>query len=153
MKDYSISDFETVQFLTAVQKFKAYKKFKSVIKKRDINLMDKNLYQHLNLHCGYIAHYDINGFRATYEDPHDFLRFCNYFIKHNSKNAMWGVMAEYRDINYAMSEIVEQHIDGIRQEVEGYQNKQELDLLHRLAEKHGFRIEEPVKAGKRMMLL
>jgi hypothetical protein len=41
--------------------------------------MDKELYQFLNLYCGFIAHYDIYGFRETYAAPRD---FADVFIRH-----------------------------------------------------------------------
>ena len=53
--------------------------FKKVIEKRDINLMNKELYEFFILHCGFIAHYDINGFKATYSRPRD---FAEVFIRH-----------------------------------------------------------------------
>ena len=53
--------------------------FKEVIETRNIDLMNKELYQFLNLHCGFIAHYDINGFKAIYKSPMD---FAEVFIKH-----------------------------------------------------------------------
>jgi hypothetical protein len=55
------------------------KNFRKVIEARDINLMSKELYQFLNLYCGFIAHYDINGFKETYARPRDFARV---FIRH-----------------------------------------------------------------------
>jgi hypothetical protein len=34
----------------------------------------KKLYEHLHLHCGFITHYDIDGFYSTYfDDPADTL--------------------------------------------------------------------------------
>ena len=36
--------------------------FRQVIEGHDINLMKKELYQFLNLYCGFIAHYDTNDF-------------------------------------------------------------------------------------------
>jgi hypothetical protein len=53
--------------------------FKEVIENRDINRINKELYDFLNLNCGFIAHYDINGFKATYRSPMD---FAEVFIKH-----------------------------------------------------------------------
>jgi hypothetical protein len=55
------------------------KNFQEVIENKDINRMNKELYQFLNLYCGFIAHYDINGFKATYNDPKD---FADVFIRH-----------------------------------------------------------------------
>jgi hypothetical protein len=53
--------------------------FKEVIESRDINRMSKELYDFLTLYCGFIAHYDIKGFKATYRRPLD---FAEVFIKH-----------------------------------------------------------------------
>ena len=53
--------------------------FRRVIERRDMSLMGKELYEFLNLHCGFIAHYNIDGFKATYSAPRD---FANIFIRH-----------------------------------------------------------------------
>ena len=53
--------------------------FRKVIEARDISLMRKELYQFLNLYCGFIAHYNINGFKAAYSSPRD---FAEVFIRH-----------------------------------------------------------------------
>ncbi len=55
------------------------KNFRKVIETRDIGMMGKELYEFLNLDCGFIAHYDINGFKATYASPRD---FAEIFIRH-----------------------------------------------------------------------
>lgn len=55
------------------------KNFQEVIEKKDINRMNKELYDFLHLYCGFIAHYDINGFKGTYKDPTD---FAEVFIRH-----------------------------------------------------------------------
>ena len=53
--------------------------FKEVIESRNIDRMSKELYDFLTLYCGFIAHYDINGFKATYRVPRD---FAEVFIGH-----------------------------------------------------------------------
>jgi len=53
--------------------------FKKIIESRDIGHMKKELYEFFHLHCGFIAHYDINGFKATYSRPED---FADVFIRH-----------------------------------------------------------------------
>jgi hypothetical protein len=57
--------------------------FRRVIEARDMLIMNKELYQFLNLHCGFIAHYDIHGFRETYAAPRD---FADVFIRHFDQN-------------------------------------------------------------------
>jgi len=55
------------------------KNFQEVIESKDIGKMSKELYEFLHLHCGFIAHYDINGFKAAYTNPRD---FADVFIRH-----------------------------------------------------------------------
>ena len=58
------------------------KNFQEVIENKNIGRMNKELYEFLNLYCGFIAHYDINGFRTTYKDPR---YFAEVFIRHFDK--------------------------------------------------------------------
>ncbi|OHB53683.1 MAG: hypothetical protein A2Y10_13145 [Planctomycetes bacterium GWF2_41_51] len=63
----------------------------------------KRLYQHLHLHCGYIAHYNIEGFYSTYfEAGQDAERFFDHFCK--------GVYSAsgYHDLNTAMTEVFQE---------------------------------------------
>ena len=53
--------------------------FRKVIENRDMSLMAKELYEFLHLHCGFIVHYNIDGFKATYKGPRD---FADTFIRH-----------------------------------------------------------------------
>jgi hypothetical protein len=59
------------------------KNFKEVIETRNIDKMNKELYQFLNLYCGFIAHYNINGFKDTYRNPRE---FADTFIRHFDRN-------------------------------------------------------------------
>ncbi len=53
--------------------------FQQVIENRDIGRMGKELYEFLNLYCGFIAHCNIDGFKAIYKSPRD---FAEVFIRH-----------------------------------------------------------------------
>lgn len=64
---------------TGIGNLPVVRKFRQVIEKRDMSLMDKELYQFLNLYCGFIAHYNICGFRETYTPPRE---FADVFIRH-----------------------------------------------------------------------
>ena len=68
---------------TGIGNLPVVKKFRKVIESRDMTLMDKELYQFLNLYCGFIAHYNIHGFRDTYTTPRD---FTDVFIRHFDEN-------------------------------------------------------------------
>ena len=101
------------------------KNFKEVIETRNIDKMNKELYQFLNLYCGFIAHYDINGFKATYRNPQ---RLCRTFIRHFDRQHRYysGIYScheePYKDTGLTKAEIkkeferiVDQHKDQISQ--------------------------------------
>jgi hypothetical protein len=73
------------------------------------SLFTKALYQHLHLHCGFIAHYNINGF---YES-----RFCGL---DNLKITLDGIILsadhcnyDYTDVNSCLAEIASDFYDGL----------------------------------------
>ncbi len=121
-----------------IGKLPVVRNFRTVIENIDIRNMNKELYQFLNLYCGFIAHYDINGFKATYSDPDD---FANIFIRHFDKdhryfNACYPCHDEqYKDTGYTKSDIkrefariVEKHKHHIIQWAANIKR----DELHRL---------------------
>ena len=62
-----------------VSKLSVVRNFRQVIEKQGMSLMGRELYEFLNLYCGFIAHYNIDGFKATYSSPRD---FADIFIRH-----------------------------------------------------------------------
>jgi len=86
------------------------KNFRRIIETRDLSLMHKELYDFLIQYCGFIAHYNIHGFRDTYADPKE---FADIFIRHfdrdhcyfNSGYACHNV--PYKDTGYTKNEIKE----------------------------------------------
>lgn len=82
--------------------------FKEVIENRDIDRMNKELYEFLTLNCGFIAHYDINGFKATYRAPRDFAEvFIRHFDReHRYYNGTYACHQEpYKDTGLTKAEI------------------------------------------------
>ena len=99
------------------------KSFKKVIEGRDISRMTNGLYEFFHLHCGFIAHFDINGFKATYSAPKD---FADIFIRHFDRDHPYFSDAyrcheePYNDTGFTKAEIkqeffriVEMHKDEI----------------------------------------
>jgi hypothetical protein len=90
-----------------------------------MSLMNKELYQFLNLYCGFIAHYDINGFKAVYSPPKDFAEvFIRHFDReHRYFNGVYPCHEEpYKETGYTKAEIkrefyriVDLHKDAISQ--------------------------------------
>ncbi len=106
-----------------VSSLNVVKCFKRVIESRDINKMTRELYQFLNLHCGFIAHYDIHGFKSVYSPPKE---FAEVFIRHfdSAHQYFSGVYRCHEeqhedagftkaDIKNEFCRIVDQHKDAI----------------------------------------
>lgn len=107
-----MNDLKDVEFLTAKEKeltFKNWQRFlKSGLKKGNFT---KRLYEHLHLHCGFIAHYDINGFYSNYfigSDPIELKRFFDHFEGNG-----YYCTSDYTDINEAMAEEYQKHKKNI----------------------------------------
>lgn len=118
------------------------RKFRKVIENRDMSLMDKELYQFLNLHCGFIAHYNIYGFRETYAAPRD---FADVFIRHFDQDHRYfcGNYAchsePYENTGFTKAEIkqeffriVEMNKDAIVQWANGVERDKRYTLFRRL---------------------
>ena len=120
------------------------KNFQEVIEKKDINRMNKELYNFLNLYCGFIAHYDINGFKDAYKDPRDFAEvFIRHFDrKHQYYSGIYSCHQEaYKDTGLTKAEIkkefariVDQHKDQISQWAEEEQRKERYAIYLALKE-------------------
>jgi len=66
IKAKSIS-FKSVDYMTDLDKKKIYINFVKFLNNHfKRTLFKKNLYEHFHLHCGFIAHYNINGFYGEY---------------------------------------------------------------------------------------
>ena len=138
-----------------IQKLSVVKNFRRVIEGRNISLMNKELYEFLNLYCGFIAHYDINGFKATYSAHKD---FAGVFIRHFDNEHCYfdGVYPchedHYRDTGFTKAEIkeefnriVERHKDAIGKWAENKQRSERLNVYRMLkqefqGELRGFKI-------------
>jgi hypothetical protein len=120
------------------------KNFKEVIETRDIDRMNKELYDFLILYCGFIAHYDINGFKAVYKSPMD---FAEVFIKHFDRGHRYysGTYACHQepyketgltkaDIKREFERIVDLHKDQISRWVKEELRKERYALYLKLKE-------------------
>jgi len=52
-----------------IEKLHVVRNFRQVIEARDISLMRDELYQFVILNSGFIAHFNLAGFKATYRAP------------------------------------------------------------------------------------
>lgn len=120
------------------------KNFKEVIEHKDIDRMNKELYEFLILYSGFIAHYNIEGFKATYRNPKT---FAEVFIRHFDKDHMYynGVyschLSPYKDTGLTKAEIkrefekiVECHKEDIGQWAKDEGRKERYSLYLKLKE-------------------
>ena len=120
------------------------KNFKEVIESRDIGRMNKELYEFLILSCRFIAHCNIEGFKATYRDPKN---FAGVFVKHFDKDHMYynGIhscdLSPYKETGLTKAEIkrefeklVERHKKEISQWASDTQRKERYALYLKLKE-------------------
>ena len=108
MKKY---EFRDIQFMSAREKelvLKAWVRFvRNGLRFEDFR---RRLYEHLHLHCQFIAHYDRAGFYRTYfENGEDTVRFLSQFDKRGEcRSIEYGMMSwlegEYGDLARAMIE-------------------------------------------------
>ena len=111
--------FTDAQFMTAREKelvLKAWEKFlQHGLGKPQFT---RRLYEHLHLHCGFIAHYHIHGFYSEYfQAGQDIERFFEHFCSYTAQN--FGAYTEYDDLHVAMRSVFDRHKIGIAQQVEG----------------------------------
>ena len=89
------------------EKLSVVKNFRNVVENRDISLMRKELYEFLNLYCGFIAHYNIDGFKATYSAPRN---FTNTFIRHFDPSAFATGQGGSISVHFARRKIGRAHV-------------------------------------------
>ena len=105
--------FTDVEFMTAKEKELVLKKWETFLKyglqKKHFT---KRLYDHLHLHCGFIAHYSRDGFYSTYfEAGEDTQRFFEHFCNHTTT-------MDYDDLHTAMQEVYNKYLSNIEKQTE-----------------------------------
>ena len=127
----------------------------------------KALYQHLILHCSFIAHYDRHGFYDHYfTTPERKRRFFSQFDEAQGcqsveLGASWWLTGEHEDLNRAMVQVASAYIPRINAECDDEERRRDLELASALLEKHGVAAGEaipvgdlvPVSAGTQLSLL
>ena len=118
-------EFKDVTFMTAEEKELVVRRWDQFLKSDCLrSKFNRKLYHHLMGHCGYIAHYNIDGFYEQYfTTAVDKENFFNNFISHQKT---FGGGADYKDINDAMLEVYYEYADKLSAEInEGIKTKLE----------------------------
>ena len=110
--------FTDVQFMTAKEKQLVLKNWKTFLKHGlKKQHFTKRLYEHLHLHCGFIAKFNLGGFYSTYfEAGQDTERFFEHFCTYTKAN--YGANSDYNDLNTAMRQVYARYRDAIRKKAE-----------------------------------
>jgi len=126
--------------MPAEDKEKALKAWNRFIKSGfNIKYFTKRLYDHLTLHCSFIAHFDQQGFYSTYfEDPEDTMKFMKQFDRDHScvsveyGSTHWLNSEDYSDINRAMVESLEPYKSEIYPRLRQRAKEKKLGEIERL---------------------
>jgi hypothetical protein len=133
--------FTDAEFMTAREKELVLRNWERFLQHGlRVEHFTKRLYQHLHLHCGFIAHYNIHGFYSEYfQTGPDTERFFENFCSYTAQN--FGAYAEYDDLNRAMRDVYERQEASITQQVEQDVNRRIAVLeasIQRAKEDRGF---------------
>lgn len=131
--NYKQSDFTTANI-------KILENFKVCVNERSLDKITKALYQFLHIHGPFIAHYNFNGFKATYED-HAFLKFVEHYQSHIYHIRI--ETEEYRQVN-AMNMLMQHYVQAcMEQIIFEFNNRIEsskMALLKALADELGYNV-------------
>jgi len=124
------------KFMSAEEKKAVLRDWQRFIKSDfDRKYFTKKLYDHLHLHCSFIAHFNIHGFYDTYfENPESTVKFLKQFDKdYGYKSieygtAYWFKGEDYHDLNSGMAYSLESYkakiYAGLKQETKEMKLKQ-----------------------------
>lgn len=132
---------------------------RKVLEQADIGLLRPQTYHFITLHMGFIAHYNLDGFKAEYRDLRLFCRNLQTSEGRDNYdyNDQWAERLLVRAINatvpeetdawkvaYTIKDIValaREYAPNIRATFDEAQKEQELAQARSLAAKHGYRLE------------
>jgi hypothetical protein len=103
----------------------------------------RRLYEHLHLHCQFIAHYDRAGFHRTYfERGETAVLFLSQFDKRGEcRSVEYGMTSwlegDHGDLTKAMIEEASAYIPRLMEESRARQRESDIGEARRLLAKHG----------------
>jgi len=135
-----------VKFMSAQEKEKVLRQWKLFLESGlSKDKFTKTLYNHLIMHCSFIAHYDLHGFYSTYfKEGEDTVHFLSQFDNRNGipKSVEYGMTywytdPDYIDINSAMCRVASRYIPRLVTEAESSQKRIDVQRAKLLLAKHG----------------
>ena len=137
-------DFRDAKFMTAKEKERVLKAWERFLKGGcKFEQFTKALYQHLTLHCSFIAHYNRHGFYNYYfSNAHVKKIFLSQFDPNGSKNSVeygwnyWLTDSDFEDLNTAMVEIAGKYIPDLVENLNTEEREKDLNMARHLLDKH-----------------
>lgn len=138
--------YNDARYMSALQKKLIIKQWEKFVAGRfEFEDFTKPLYDHLHLHCSFIAHYDRLGFYHTYfDDPEAAIGFIRQFdTEFGLKSIEYGSTfwvngsSDYSDVNKSMCEIVDKYKQTLYRELSLMSKQRDLAKAKTLLEKHG----------------
>ena len=135
------------QFMTAEEKRKVLRQWTLFLKNGAKDGFTELLYNHLIMHCSFIAHYDRRGFYSTYfGEPEDTIHFLSQFDNRNGipKSVEyhmigWYTDPDYNDINAEMCRIASRYIPDLIRRCQTEQMERDVHRAELLLAKHGLK--------------
>jgi hypothetical protein len=111
----------------------------------------ESLYKHLSLHCAFIAHYNREGFFATYfERPETTAQFLSQFDKTKGCKSIeyggmyWVRYPDFEDLNSAMCDATEPFKSRVYDECKLKERISDIRQAKALLLKHGIELNQSV---------
>jgi len=159
-------DLKDCEFMTAGAKRKLLSHWQRFLESGlEWNAFRKAIYEHLHLHCEFIAHYNREGFFSVYfgDEPAKTCAFLRQFDPDGDGKSVdyglvyWITSDDYGDVNQAMREIARPHIQRLTEQACQREREQDFATIKRLLAKHGIDLEgvltAPAETGDRQALL
>jgi hypothetical protein len=141
MRKYEFSDTEFMSGREKELVLKAWVRFlRNGLRWEDFT---RRLYEHLHLHCQFIAHYNRAGFYETYfERGEDTVRFLSQFDKRGEcRSVEYGMTiwqtGDYGDLARAMIEEASAYVPKLIEQAQAREREADLAEAQRLLRKHG----------------
>jgi hypothetical protein len=135
---------EKVQGKSIVAAFRRY------LESGDAEKITHPLYHFITMKCGYIAHFDLHGFRSVYADPADLLKgemYADVWYPDSRNGPIIHSASVYTDgmtdqeVYRAMVAFAVEYREAVQARSAAERTAAEMERARELALKHGYRLE------------
>lgn len=136
--DLNNNIFKNEPFMGSIEKEKALKNFRLLLKNNSIDNLNNILYTHLYCHVGFIAHYNIHGFKQNYSGPLGFKLFINELLSYKESCTWDGSVGT--DLSKIIMDLASKNHKRILSFYKMKEHETEEELLKSLASRLGYKL-------------